>query len=198
MASRDETLIDYRYAPMEFCEVASMAMELLGARHIDEFYDEAAAARARKELLVGTLDILPWVASIDSFQHWVYTHPGHTREQRHETWMGVMNRFPNGADWSGHEDVLAARWVYQGHLFQAPFYYIEYGIAQLGALQVWTRARKDPADALARYRQALALGGSRPLPELFEAAGIRFDFGPETVEPLVDAVREELSTLTDA
>jgi oligoendopeptidase F len=198
MACRDEILLHYRHAPMEFAEVASMSMELIGAARLEEFYDEADKARAYKEMLTGALDILPWVATIDAFQHWIYTNPGHTREERVAIWRGLLERFPSGADWTGLEEIRDARWHAQTHVFAMPFYYIEYGIAQLGALQVWMAARKDPTAALTRYRQALALGGSKPLPQLFEAAGIRFDFGPDTVGPLVDAVVEELETLKDA
>ncbi|MEN8149583.1 MAG: M3 family oligoendopeptidase [Planctomycetota bacterium] len=198
MASREQDLLAYRHAPMEFCEVASMSMELLGAAHLDEFYDEADAARAKKEMISGAVEILPWVATIDAFQHWIYTHPGHSREERTQAWREIFARFTVEVDYTGLDDVRDARWLSQSHVFQSPFYYIEYGIAQLGALQVWTNARKDPAKALELYREALALGGSRPLPELFEAAGTRFDFGPDTVGPLVEAVLTELETLGDA
>jgi oligoendopeptidase F len=198
LAVRNDDLLHYRHAPMEFAEVASMSMELIGAARLEEFYDDADKARAYKEMLTGALDILPWVATIDAFQQWIYTHPNHSRAERVETWRGLMSRFPSGADWTGIEDARDARWHAQSHLFTVPFYYIEYGIAQLGALQVWMAARKDPKSALANYRKSLALGGSKPLPQLFETAGIRFDFGPDTLGPLVEAVVDELETLKDA
>ena len=192
LAARNQPLIFLRNAPMEFCEVASMSMELLGADHYDVFYCEADAARARRLQFERVVMLLPWVAVIDSFQHWIYTHPGHTHEQRTAQWHSLLDRFDHQADWSGYEDVRAAFWQRQGHLFHAPFYYIEYGIAQLGALQLWLKSRHDLHGALAGYRAALALGGTRSLPELFEAAGIVFDFSARTLGPLVSALREEL------
>jgi oligoendopeptidase F len=196
LAARGEPLVFLRSAPIEFAEVASMSMELLGADHYDVIYPGAAeAARAKRMQLERVVDLLPWVATIDSFQHWIYTHPGHTREQRTAEWLRLMDRFGNRLDWTGHDDARAARWQAQLHLFHLPFYYIEYGIAQLGALQLWMKAKQDPHGALAGYRAALALGGTRPLPELFAAAGIAFDFSPKTLGPLIAAVGEELRAL---
>jgi len=195
LAARDEPLVFLRSAPMEFCEVASMSMELLGADHFDVFYPEAEASRAKRVLLEGITRLLPWIATIDSFQHWIYTHPGHTRGQRTTEWLRLLDRFSSQLDWTGHEDARAAYWQRQLHLFHVPFYYIEYGIAQLGALQLWLKSRQDPHRALAGYRAALALGGTRPLPELFAAAGISFDFSPKTLRPLMAALREELDQL---
>lgn len=196
LACADQPLHDYRHAPMEFCEVASMAMELLAGEHLDVFYGEADVRRSRREHLEGVLGLLPWVATVDAFQHWLYEHPGHTGDQRREAWLAVMERFGSGVvDYDGLEQPKAYAWHRQLHVFEVPFYYIEYGIAQLGALQVWMRARDNRQAALDAYRQALALGGSRPLPELFASAGITFDFSAETIAPLVEAVREELARL---
>jgi len=195
LAARDEPLYAYRGAPIEFCEVASMAMELLGAPHLDIFYPEADARRARRVHLEGIVGVFPWIATVDAFQHWVYTHPGHSREERAAAWSRLMERFGGDVDWSGLEAIRAHLWHKQLHIFLYPFYYVEYGIAQLGALQVWANAAADPVGALAAYKAGLALGGSRPLPELFSRAGCRFDFSRETLRPLTERVRKELASL---
>jgi oligoendopeptidase F len=191
----DEPLLFVRSAPIEFCEVASMSMELLGSEHLGVFYNDADAARAKRTLLEGILRTLPWIATIDLFQHWLYTHPGHSADQRTAHWLTLLDRFGSKADWSGHEAARQALWHRQLHLFGHPFYYVEYAIAQLGALQLWLKSMEDPRRALSNYRTALKLGGTRPLPELFSAAGIRFDFSKQTLRPLVDRVREELARL---
>jgi oligoendopeptidase F len=198
LAVRDEPLIQYRSAPMEFCEVASMSMELLAAPHLKEFYSEEDAARANRSHLEGIIGILPWIATIDAFQHWVYTHPGHRREDRRAQWLALHERFGGIEDYSGYEEARAYMWHRQLHLFTGPFYYIEYGIAQLGALQLWLQAKKSSKQAISNYRKALSLGGSRPLPELFKAAKLKFDFGPKTVKPLAKALEQELKELEDA
>jgi oligoendopeptidase F len=195
IASANEPLMFLRHAPMEFCEVASMAMELLGSEHFDVFYDSQEQARARRKQLEGIVTLLPWIATIDSFQHWIYTHPGHSRQQRAAEWLALSDRFASVLDWTGHERARRASWQAQLHLFHVPFYYVEYGIAQLGALQLWLKAKSDPAAALSNYRAALALGGTRSLPELFTAAGIHFDFSIRTLEPLMNAVENELDRL---
>jgi oligoendopeptidase F len=195
LAAREEPLVFLRSAPMEFCEVASMAMELFGADHYDVFYNEADAARAQRTHLEGIIRFFPWMATIDCFQHWIYTNPGHTREQRTRHWLSLLDRFGGAVDWSGLEPAREAMWQRQLHLFHAPFYYIEYGIAQLGALQLWRKAQEDARKALAGYRNALKLGGTRPLPDLFKAAGIEFDFTRKTLEPLMHAIQEELARL---
>ena len=196
LACAADPLLTYRHAPMEFCEVASMSMELLGGEYLDVFYDEASARRSKREHLEGVVYILPWVATIDAFQHWLYENPGQTPEARREAWLEAYGRFNGGVvDWSGLEEERAYLWHRQLHIFEVPFYYIEYGIAQLGALQLWLHAKQDRPAALAAYQRALALGGSRPLPELFAAAGLRFDFSEETIAPLVNAVGEELARL---
>ena len=173
-----------------------MSMELLGCDHYGVFYDDPAqAARAKRKQLEGVLRVLPWIATIDGFQHWLYTHPGHSRAQRVEAWRSIFSRFLGGVDYTALGEAFDARWQAQGHLFHVPFYYIEYGIAQLGSLQLWLNYKKDPAGTLSAYRDALSLGGTRPLPELFEAAGIRFKFDAQTLRPLVDAVVAELAEL---
>ncbi len=195
MASREEDLTSYRHAPLEFCEVASMAMELLGGEFLNEFYSEDEANRARQTHLEGIITIFPWIATVDAFQHWLYTHPDHTPTDRKEAWTALMKRFGGDVDWAGHEDVRDYLWHRQLHIFIHPFYYIEYGIAQLGALQVWANSLKDKAGALESYQKALSLGGSRPLPELFSAAGGHFDFSEATVAPLMELVGRELAKL---
>jgi oligoendopeptidase F len=198
LATRDEPVLFYRQAPMEFCEVASMSMELLGAPHLGEFYSAEDAARAVRGHLEGIIGLLPWIAIIDAFQQWIYTHPGHARDERRAAWLALLERFGGVESWAGYEEARACLWHRQGHVVTLPFYYIEYGIAQLGALQLWRKAQKDVGGAVAHYRRALALGGSRPLPELFKAAGLRFDFGPQTVKPLVNAVARVLAKLEEA
>ncbi|MBI3191307.1 MAG: M3 family oligoendopeptidase, partial [Pedosphaera parvula] len=195
LASRDEDLYAYRGAPIEFCEVASMSMELLGNEFLEEFYSAGDADRARRTHLEGIVTIFPWIATVDAFQHWIYSHPGHSRAERTAAWLALMDRFGGDADWSGYEPARANLWHRQLHIFLHPFYYIEYGIAQLGALQVWANSRRDKALALESYQKALALGGSRPLPELFAAAGCRFEFTAGTFRPLVGLVRSELTGL---
>ncbi|HTV39874.1 MAG TPA: M3 family oligoendopeptidase [Candidatus Sulfotelmatobacter sp.] len=195
LATRDEDLYAYRGAPMEFCEVASMSMELLGNEFIEEFYSSDDAKRARRVHLEGIVGAFPWIATVDAFQHWIYTHPNHTREERRKAWLGLMDRFGGDVDWNGLENARANSWHRQLHIFLYPFYYIEYGIAQLGALQVWANSKRDKARALNDYKKSLALGGSRPLPELFSAAGCQFEFSERTIQPLAGMMREELARL---
>jgi len=195
LLSKNDPLLAYRGSPIEFAEVASMSMELLTFPQLDEFYSPQDCARARRDLLEGLATLLPWVATIDAFQHWVYTNHGHSRADRAAYWIELNTRFGGDIDWTGQEETLASLWHRQLHLFGSPFYYVEYGIAQLGALQMWRQARQDPKVALTHYKRALTLGGSQPLPELFAAAGLKFDFGPDTVRVLMDEVQAELATI---
>ncbi len=196
LAARDEDLHAYRNnPPIEFCEVASMSMELLGNEFIEEFYSAAAANRARRVHLEGIIGIFPWIATVDAFQHWIYTHPGHSRAERAAAWLELMDRFGGDVDWSGYEAARANLWHRQLHIFTHPFYYIEYGIAQLGALQVWANSKRDKVKALNDYKKSLALGGSRPLPELFSAAGCKFEFDAAAIGPLIQLAQEELKKL---
>lgn len=196
LLAKDEPLFSYRMAPMEFCEVASMSMELTAQPWYDRIYDSSEDAdRAWRVQLEGVVRVLCWVAQIDAFQHWLYTNPGHSHEQRAAEWGRLNARFGGGVDWTGWETFEAESWQRQLHLFRYPFYYIEYGIAQLGALQIWRRHRESPTEAIASYKDALTIGGARPLPELFEVAGTRFDFGGEMIKTLMDDLGAELQKL---
>jgi len=195
-ATREEPIGHYRHAPIEFCEVASMSMELLGGEYLSVFYPNPEDLdRSRKKHLEGVIDILPWIARVDAFQHWIYTRPNHTVDERRAYWVELHRRFGGIEDWSDFEHAQATSWHRQLHIFELPFYYIEYAIAQLGALQVWINAKKDFHAAVADYWSALQLGGSRPLPELFARAKVKFDFGPSALEPLMAAVEAELEKL---
>jgi len=193
LACRHDPVLAYRHAPMEFCEVASMSMELLGGEHLGFFYDAQDQDRSRIMHLEGVIYILIWVAIVDSFQHWIYENPGHTGQQRRKAWQKIYRQFGGGLlDWRGLENFEQILWHRQLHIFEVPFYYIEYGIAQLGALQIWMNSRKNNTDTLNDYLRALARGGARVLPELFKTAGIKFDFSGATIAPLVKFLSREL------
>jgi len=181
--------------PTEFAEVASMGMELLGQPYLEEFYSKKDADRARAHHLEGLLSTYAWVATIDAFQHWVYTDPDHSRVDRRRAWLDLRQRLGGAEDWSGYEDAKAYNWHRQLHLFTVPFYYIEYGIAQTGALQVWRNAKKSRKSAIAKYRAGESLGWTRPLPDLFKASGLKFDFSEKTIGPLVKAALADLEKL---
>jgi oligoendopeptidase F len=195
MACQD--LIAYRNIPSEFAEVASMSMELIGSTFLEEFYSPSEKKRALADNLFGILKFLPWMATIDAFQHWIYSNPGHSSVERNETFLNLSRRFGGDINWDGLESERAWYWQRQLHLFEVPFYYVEYGIAQLGALQVWNNYKENPEATMQNFRKALALGNSKPLPDLFATAGIRFDFSAETLKPLVDKVYRELSKIGD-
>lgn len=196
IACAADPVVEYRHAPMEFSEVASMAMELLAGEHMNVFYSTEDARRSTREHLEDILEVLAWVANVDAFQHWIYENPKHTQEDRKNMWVTLHKRFGGDAtDWQGLENIREYMWHRQLHIFEVPFYYIEYGIAQLGALQLWRQAKENPKQALANYRNGLKLGGSRPLPELYKAAGIEFDFSEKTIAPLVELVKAEWERL---
>jgi oligoendopeptidase F len=181
--------------PTEFAEVASMGMELLGQPFLEEFYTRKDADRARAGHLEDLLRTYTWVATIDAFQHWVYTHPEHSRQDRREAWLDLRRRLGGAEDWTGYEEAQGYSWHRQLHLFTVPFYYIEYGIAQTGALQVWRNAKKDRKAAIAKYRAGESLGWTRPLPELFRASGLKFDFGEKTLRPLIRLALADLEKM---
>ncbi|HTY08089.1 MAG TPA: M3 family oligoendopeptidase [Candidatus Edwardsbacteria bacterium] len=184
-------------APMEFAEVASMGMELLASPHLEAFYDRRDAARALIEHLEGIILFWPYMAVVDGFQHWAYANPGPALDpaQCDTEWLRLARRFEAGVDWSGLDDVRMTGWHRKLHIFIHPFYYVEYGLAQLGAVQVWGKSLRDKSSALAAYRAALALGGTRPLPELFAAAGARFACDAATLRQAVALISGQLAEL---
>ena len=188
-------LIDERDYPIEFAEVASMSMELLTQPWWDKFYESEEADRARRAHLEGVIFLLPWIATIDSFQHWIYANPGHSKEERAEVWLSIRDKFGSDMDWTGHTDFRELSWQQQGHLFGVPFYYIEYGIAQLGSLQLWKTQMGDPQKALDDYANAMSLGNTRTLPELFSAADLELGFNEGHFMSLMGTVETALSEL---
>ena len=188
-------LIDERDYPIEFAEVASMSMELLTQPWWDKFYESEEADRARRAHLEGVVFLLPWIATIDSFQHWIYANPGHSKEERAEVWLSIRDKFGSDMDWTGHTDFKELSWQQQGHLFGVPFYYIEYGIAQLGSLQLWKTQMGDPQKALDDYANAMSLGNTRTLPELFSAADLELEFNEGHFMSLMGTVETALSEL---
>ncbi len=181
----------------EIAEVASMAMELFSMEYWTVFFkDKEELRRAKFKQLERVLTILPWIARIDAFQHWLYEHPNHTSEERGAYWLQLANEYSTGLiDYSGLEQFRPFEWQRQLHLFEVPFYYIEYGIAQLGAIGLWMQFKKNPQQALENYMQALKLGGTQTLPELYAAAGLKFDFSPDHIKVLMEFVRDEMDRL---
>ncbi len=186
-----------KHPPSEVAELASMAMELLTLDQWHTFFpDPADLRRAKRQHLEGVLETFPWVATIDKFQHWLYENPTHSVAERHAQWVRVFDEFNQRAvSWAGLENVKPYLWQKQLHLYEVPFYYIEYALAQLGAIAVWKRFREDPAAGLAGYRAALALGYTAPIGQIYEAAGIRFDFSPAYIQELAAFVQAELAAL---
>ncbi len=187
----------FKEYPMEIAEVASMAMELFSMDHWEVFFDNKEdLQRAKEHQLERTMTIFPWIAVIDKFQHWVYENPDHGSEERNNKWIEILKEFSDDViDYSGLEKYRENAWQRQLHLFEVPFYYIEYGIAQLGAIGMWMQYKKDPEKALDNYMNALALGGTKTLPQLYEAAGLQFDFSPQNIKTLMDFVSEEMNKM---
>ena len=195
--SHNLELSSFKEYPMEIAEVASMSMELFSMDHWDSFFDNAEdLKRAKEHQLERTITIFPWIAIIDKFQHWVYENPNHTIEERTATWLAILDEFStNSIDVSGLEEFRKIGWQRQLHLFEVPFYYIEYGIAQLGAIGMWMQYKKNPEQALNNYIHALSLGGTKTLPELYKAAGLEFNFSPDYIKTLMEFVKEEMEKL---
>ncbi len=181
----------------EIAEVASMSMELFSMEHWDIFFKDAEELRRAKfKQLERVLTILPWIARIDAFQHWIYENPAHTVEERGTMWLLLGNEYSTGLiDYSGLEQFRPYEWQRQLHLFEVPFYYIEYGIAQLGAIGLWMQFKQDQQNALGNYINALSLGGTKTLPDLYDAAGLRFDFSPDYIKTLMDFTKTEMDNL---
>ncbi len=193
----DLELNDFKHCPSEVAELASMSMELISMDKWDVYFDnEEDLKRARRDQLVDVLKTLPWVAVVDQFQHWIYTNPDHTTQERSEAWVKIFEPFgANFADWSDHTQALANLWQKQLHIFEVPFYYIEYGMAQLGAIAVWKNYKENPEQGLQQYIDALKLGYTKTIREIYETAGIKFDFSASYVKELADFVREELEKI---
>jgi len=187
-------LTGFKEYPMEIAEVASMSMELFSMEHWEVFFSDAEQLkRAREYQLERVITIFPWIAIVDKFQHWIYEHPIHSNEERTTEWNKILTEFSDTVvDYSGLENFRSNLWQKQLHLFEVPFYYIEYGIAQLGAIGMWKQFKLNKEEALNNYCNALSLGGTKTLPQLFETAGLKFDFSPNTIKELMDFVKQEM------
>jgi oligoendopeptidase F len=195
--TRNLELNAFKHTPSEVAELASMSMELISMDAWDVFFDNPDdLKRAKWEQLEGIIEILPWIASVDKFQNWIYTNPEHTHAERTAEWVKIFNEFHSDiTDWEGYAKYKEIAWQKQLHIFEVPFYYIEYGIAQLGALAVWKNCKKDPAKGLQQYVEALKLGYTRPVPEIYKTAGIKFDFSREYIKELAGFIKSELEFL---
>jgi len=193
----DLELVDFKSPPSEVAELASMSMELISMEYWDVFFDnENELKRAKRQQLESVMDTLPWIAAIDKFQHWVYENPNHTVSERYTTWLSISNDFGSGIiNYNGLEANLKRKWQVQLHLFEVPFYYIEYGFAQLGAIAVWRNYKQNPSDTIHKYKNALALGYTKSIPEIYKTAGIKFDFSPNYIKELMEFVKEEYQKL---
>ncbi|MFZ9970322.1 MAG: M3 family oligoendopeptidase [Bacteroidia bacterium] len=178
----------FKNTPSEVAELASMSMELISMGAWDAFFPDAESLnRAQLEQIEGVIATLPWIATVDCFQHWIYENPGHTAAERSEAWLSIQKRFGTGVvDHSGFEEALTHSWHKQLHIFEVPFYYIEYGIAQLGAIGVWMNHSQNPQLAIEQYKQFLELGYTQPIAELYQTAGVSFDFSPEHIQRLME------------
>ncbi|MCO5238620.1 MAG: M3 family oligoendopeptidase [Chitinophagaceae bacterium] len=187
----------FKEYPIEMAEVASMSMELFTMDYWDTFFTgEGDLKRAKETQLERVITIMPWIATIDKFQHWIYENPFHTIAERTVRWMEILQEFSSTViDFSGLQQYREIAWQRQLHLFEVPFYYIEYGIAQLGAIGMWKQFKENKENALDNYMKALSLGGVKPLPELYESAGLRFDFSPAYIKSLMEFVQTEMSAL---
>lgn len=189
-------IAQYLETPSEVAELASMTMELLTMDYWDEFYPNPEdLKKAKRDQLEGTLAFLPWCMTVDAFQHWVYLNPQHTVEERYDAYLEIIKRFSGNLDWSGLEQYRKLGWLMQLHIFEVPFYYIEYGMAQLGALSIYKNFREDKAKALQQYQDFLSLGYSVPVSEIYNAAGIYLDFSESRLSELVDFVKSELEQI---
>jgi len=196
--NRDLELTGFQSLPSEVAELSSMSMELLTMDYWQDFYDnEEDLTRAKIEQLETILKILPWVATIDEFQHWIYENPNHSVAERKEKWTQILEDYGTGVtDWSGYESVRENTWQRQLHLFEVPFYYIEYGMAQLGALAVWKNSKSDFKKAIEDYKNALSLGYTKSIPEIYKTAGVTFDFSRKNISELAEFIQEELLLVT--
>jgi oligoendopeptidase F len=195
--TKDLPLSDFKSPPMEVAELASMSMELISMDAWDIFFPNPEdLKRAKREQLEDIIETLPWVATIDQFQHWIYEHPTHTQDDRKKNWNAVFDRYADPiTDWSGLEDGRDYAWQKQLHLYEVPFYYIEYGMAQLGAIALWRNYKLDKQKGLEGYMNALKLGNLTTIPEIYKAANIKFDFSRAYIKDLMDFVKEEFEKI---
>ena len=195
--TKDLELNDFKSPPMEVAELASMAMELISMDQWQIFFpNEEDLKRAKREQLEDIIETLPWVATIDQYQHWLYENPNHTAEERKANWNRIFDRFADTVtDWSGLQESKDYLWQKQLHLYEVPFYYIEYGMAQLGAIAVWRNYKRDPKAGLQGYMNALQLGYTKSIPEIYKAANIQFDFSKAYIKELMDFVKDELKKI---
>jgi oligoendopeptidase F len=195
--THDLELSAFKEYPMEIAEVASMSMELFSMDYWHVFFNnEEDLQRAKEHQLERVITIFPWIATVDKFQHWVYENPSHTLGERKNKWMEILNEFSSPeVDFSGLQNYREYNWQRQLHLFEVPFYYIEYGIAQLGAIGLWMQYKEDKNAALENYIKALSLGGTKTLPELYEAAGLQFNFSGNYIKRLMDFAGKELEAV---
>ncbi|NLC30817.1 MAG: M3 family oligoendopeptidase [Candidatus Moranbacteria bacterium] len=192
MLSKNNSIFQYTNNPSEIAELASMSMELISFDHWNYFYAPESLASIRKDEIMNKVKFIPWGVTVDAFQHWLYTNPEHSVAQREEYFSELLDKFKIGGSWTGLEKEKAMRWMLQLHFFQFPFYYIEYVIAQLGAIGIYRNYRKDSQQAVKQYKEFLKLGYSKSVDEVYESAGIPFDFSEKYIEDLMDFVREEL------
>lgn len=195
--TRDLELNDFKSTPSEVAELASMSMELISMDQWDIFFtNEDDLKRAKREHLEDIIETLPWVATIDKYQHWIYENPYHTVEERKQAWNRIFDEFTDTVtDWSGLQKAKDFLWQKQLHLYEVPFYYVEYGMAQLGAIAVWRNYREDKSKGLQGYLNALKLGYTKGIPEVYAAANIKFDFSKEYIKELIQFVKAELAKI---
>jgi len=195
--SKDLDLVDFKGLPSEVAELASMSMELISMEYWNEFFDnEEDLKRAKQSQLEGVISVLPWVATVDKFQHWLYLNPKHSNKERDDAWQEIFYEFSgNVIDYSEYKNFVRNAWQKQLHIFEVPFYYIEYAISQLGAIAIWKNYKENRLEALKQYEAALSLGYSKTIPEIYETAGIKFSFHKEYVAELISFVLDEYQKL---
>lgn len=195
--TKDLNLTAYKSFPSEVAELASMSMELISMKYWETYYGTGDDLnRAKSEHLESILMVLPWIATIDAFQHWIYENPKHSRDERKNKWLELGKRFGTGlTDWEGYEDARDYSWHKQLHLFEVPFYYIEYGFSQLGALGVWKNAIANEKDAIEKYKAGLALGYTKDIKAIYQTAGVKFDFSSNTIQDISGMIVQQLAQL---
>lgn len=195
-AKAGETISQYKNTPSELAELASMSMELLTMEYLDEYYkDEDDLRKAKREQIEGTITFLPWAMVVDAFQQWIYTNPNHTAKEREDYFKSLMDRFNVGVDWSDLDEEKATRWLRQLHIFEVPFYYIEYAISQLGAIAIYKNYKEHGDKAIQQYESFLNIGYSKSVSEVYESAGIRFDFSENYIKEIVEFIKKELELI---